>query len=102
MAVKRDKLLRDAEKLVQKGKLEQAIKDYEKILRRFPDDTTIINRVGDLYGRVGQLQRAIELYEDIAKHFTRDGFTTKEIAILKKIQRLDPQRLDIFERLAEL
>jgi tetratricopeptide (TPR) repeat protein len=102
MAVKRDKLLRDAEKLVQKGKLEQAIKDYEKILRRFPDDTTIINRVGDLYGRVGQLQRAIELYENIADHFTKDGFTTKAIAILKKIQRLDPQRLDIFERLAEL
>jgi tetratricopeptide (TPR) repeat protein len=102
MAVKRDKLLRDAEKLVQKGKLEQGIKDYEKILRRFPDDTTIINRVGDLYGRVGQVQRAIELYEDIAKHFTKDGFTTKAIAILKKIQRLDPQRLDIFERLAEL
>lgn len=102
MAVKRDKVLRDAEKLVQKGKCEQAIREYEKILKKFPEDTTIINRVGDLYGRVGQLQRAIELYEEIADHFTRDGFTTKAIAILKKIQRLDPQRLDVFERLAEL
>ncbi|HSO24129.1 MAG TPA: tetratricopeptide repeat protein, partial [Chondromyces sp.] len=102
MAVKRDKVLKDAEKLVQKGKLDQAIREYEKILRRFPNDTTIINRVGDLYGRVGQLQRSIELYEEIAEHFTKDGFTTKAIAILKKIQRLDPQRLDIFERLAEL
>ena len=102
MAVKRDKVLRDAERLVQKGKLEQAIKEYEKVLKKFPGDTTIINRVGDLYGRVGDLQRAIELYEEIAEHFTRDGFTTKAIAILKKIQRLDPQRLDIFERLAGL
>ncbi len=102
MAVKRDKILRDAEKLVQKGKLEQAIREYEKVLKKFPEDTTIINRVGDLYGRVGQLQKAIELYEEIADHFTRDGFTTKAIAILKKIQRLDPQRLDIFERLAGL
>ena len=102
MAVKRDKVLKDAEKLVQKGKLEQAIKEYEKVLKKFPDDTTIINRVGDLYGRVGQLKPAIELYEEIAEHFTRDGFTTKAIAILKKIQRLDPQRLDIFERLAGL
>jgi tetratricopeptide (TPR) repeat protein len=102
MAIKRDKVLRDAEKLVQKGKLEQAIREYEKVLKKFPEDTTIINRVGDLYGRVGQLQRAIELYEEIANHFTRDGFTTKAIAILKKIQRLDPQRLDIFERLAGL
>jgi len=102
MAVKRDKILKDAEKLVQKGKLEQAIREYEKVLKKFPEDTTIINRVGDLYGRVGQLQRAVELYEEIANHFTRDGFTTKAIAILKKIQRLDPQRLDIFERLAGL
>jgi pilus assembly protein FimV len=102
MAVKRDKVLRDAEKLVQKGKLDQAIREYEKIRKKFPDDTTIINRVGDLYGRVGQLQRAIELYEEIADHFTKDGFTTKAIAILKKIQRLDPQRLDVFERLAGL
>jgi tetratricopeptide (TPR) repeat protein len=102
MAVKRDKVLRDAEKLVQKGKYEQAIREYEKVLKKFPEDTTIINRVGDLYGRVGQLQKAIELYENIADHFTRDGFTTKAIAILKKIQRLDPQRLDVFERLAGL
>jgi tetratricopeptide (TPR) repeat protein len=102
MVVKRDKVLKDAEKLVQKGKYEQAIREYEKVLKKFPEDTTIINRVGDLYGRVGQLQRAIELYEEIADHFTRDGFTTKAIAILKKIQRLDPQRLDIFERLAGL
>jgi tetratricopeptide (TPR) repeat protein len=102
MAVKRDKVLQDAEKLVQKGKLDQAIREYEKILRRFPGDTTIINRVGDLYGRVGQVQRAIELYEEIADHFTKDGFFPKAIAILKKVQRLDPQRLDIFERLAGL
>jgi tetratricopeptide (TPR) repeat protein len=102
MAVKRDKILKDAEKLVQKGKFEQAIREYEKILKKFPEDTTIINRVGDLYGRAGQVQRAVELYEEIADHFTRDGFTTKAIAILKKIQRLDPQRLDVFERLAGL
>jgi len=80
----------------------QAIKEYEKVLKKFPGDTTIINRVGDLYGRIGELQRAIELYEEIAEHFSRDGFTTKAIAILKKIQRLDPQRLDIFEQLAGL
>ncbi|TFG36612.1 MAG: tetratricopeptide repeat protein, partial [Candidatus Aminicenantes bacterium] len=102
MALKRDRVLKDAEKLVQKGKLDQAIREYEKILKRYPTDTTIINRVGDLYGRIGQLQRSIELYEEIADHFTSDGFFAKATAILKKIQRLDPQRLDIFERLAKL
>ena len=102
MAIKRDKVLKDAEKLVQKNKVEQAIREYEKLLKAYPDDTNTINRIGDLYGRIGQVDKAIDLYERIADHFTADGFATKAIAILKKINRLDPQRLDIFERLAEL
>jgi len=102
MALKRDRVLKDAEKLVQKGKLEQGIREYEKILKRYPNDTTIINRVGDLYGRIGQLQRSMAMYEEIAEHFTKDGFANKAIAMLKKVQRLDPQRLDIYERLAGL
>ncbi len=102
MAVNRDKILRGAEKLVQKGKIEQAIKEYEKLLKANPNEANTINRMGDLYGRIGKVDRAIELYERIADHFTEDGFTTKAIAILKKINRLAPQRLDIFDRLAEL
>lgn len=102
MALNRDKILREAEKLVQKGKIEQAIREYEKLLKLNPNDANTINRVGDLYGRIGEVEKAIELYERIADHFTQDGFTTKAIAILKKINRLAPQRLDIFERLADL
>ncbi len=102
MAASRDRILRDAEKLVQKGKLDQAIREYEKLLKNNPNDPNTINRVGDLYGRVGQVDKAVELYERIADHFTQDGFTTKAIAILKKINRLAPQRLDIFDQLAEL
>ncbi len=102
MAVKRDKILREAEKLVQKGRIEQAIKEYEKLLKANPNDPNTINRIGDLYGRIGKVDRAVELYEQIADHFTRDGFTTKAIAILKKINRIAPDRLDIFEKLADL
>jgi tetratricopeptide (TPR) repeat protein len=102
MALNRDKILREAEKLVQKGKIENAIKEYEKLLKLNPNDANTINRVGDLYGRIGEVEKAIELYERIAEHFTQDGFTTKAIAIFKKINRLAPQRLDIFERLADL
>jgi tetratricopeptide (TPR) repeat protein len=102
MAARRDKILKEAEKLVQKGKVEQAINEYEKLLKDNPTDANTINRVGDLYGRIGQIDKAIELYERIAKHFTQDGFTTKAIAIFKKINRLAPQRLDIFDQLADL
>jgi len=102
MAISRDKILKEAEKLVQKGKLDGAIRQYEKLLKANPNDVTIINRVGDLYGKVGQVDKAIELYERIAEFFVQDGFLKKAIAVLKKINRMAPQRLDIFERLAEL
>ncbi len=102
MAINRDKILKEAERLVQKGKVEQAIKEYEQLLKANPNDANTINRIGDLYGRVGQIDKAITLYEKIATNFTEDGFATKAIAILKKINRLAPQRLDIFHQLAEL
>jgi len=102
MAIRRDKILKNAEKLVQKGKLEQAIQEYEKLLEASPDDTNTINRLGDLCGRVGEIDKAVELYGRVAARFAEQGFLPKAIAIYKKINRLAPQRLDIFERLGEL
>lgn len=102
MATKRDKILKTAEKLVQKGKLDQAIKEYEKLRSAAPDDTNTINRLGDLYGRVGEIDKAVELYGAVAEKFEDQGFVPKAIAMYKKINRLAPQRLDIFERLGEL
>ncbi len=101
MAIKRDKILKNAEKLVQKGKLDQAIREYEKLLQASPNDTNTVNRLGDLYGRVGEIDKAVALYEQVAEGFAGQGFVPKAIAIYKKINRLAPQRLDIFERLGE-
>jgi tetratricopeptide (TPR) repeat protein len=102
MAIKRDKILKSAEKLVQKGRLDQAVKEYEKLLAAAPDDTNTINRLGDLYGRVGEIDSAVTLYQKVAEKFADQGFLPKAIAMYKKINRLAPQRLDIFERLGEL
>jgi len=102
MAINRDKVLKTAEKLVQKGKIEQAIREYEKMLKLNVNDVNTINRVGDLYNRIGQVDKAVEHYEKIANAYATDGFTNKAIAIYKKINRLAPDRVDIFKRLAEL
>jgi tetratricopeptide (TPR) repeat protein len=102
MASKRDRILKNAEKLVQKGRLDQAIREYEKLLKANTNDTNTVNRLGDLYGRVNEIDKAVELYEKVAHQFAEQGFIPKAIAIYKKINRLAPSRLDIFERLGEL
>src|ERR1019366_6004970 len=65
-------------------------------------DVNILNKVGDLFTRLNRNEEAIPYFTKIAEHFARDGFFLRGIAIYKKINRLDPSRLDVYERLAEL
>ena len=102
MATKREKVVRAAEKLVNRGKLEAAIKEYRKVLAENPNDANTLNRVGDLYARIERFDEAVKLFSQIADQYTRDGFFVKAIAIYKKIIKLSPQSLQVYERLAEL
>jgi len=102
MAFKRENVIRSAEKYVSKGKLEAAIKEYRKVLADNPNDANTLNRVGDLYARVEKFGEAVKLFTQIAEQYSRDGFFVKAIAIYKKIIKLDPTSLPVYERLAEL
>ncbi len=91
-----------AEKSLAKGKVDSALKDYQRVLEEIPGDVNILNKVGDLLTRLNRNEEAIPYFTKIAEHFARDGFFLRGIAIYKKINRLDPSRLDVYERLAEL
>ncbi|MCZ7650256.1 MAG: tetratricopeptide repeat protein [Thermoanaerobaculia bacterium] len=102
MALNRTKVVQEAEKFVARGKVAAAIKEYRRLLAENPDDVTTLNRVGDLYVQNGESDEALRLFWEVAERYTRDGFHTRAIAILKKVIRTDPTRLDAYERLAEL
>ncbi|MDX1503205.1 MAG: tetratricopeptide repeat protein, partial [Thermoanaerobaculia bacterium] len=102
MTIRRQKTVQAAEKLVQKGRLEAAIGEYRKVLNDAPNDTRTLNRVGDLYLRLGRLDEAVDLFGRAASHFSREGFYVKAIAIYKKVIRVDPTRIEIYEALADL
>ncbi|MEO8504106.1 MAG: tetratricopeptide repeat protein [Acidobacteriota bacterium] len=102
MAVNREQVVQAAEKLVAKGKIEAAIKEYRKVLDDSPSDTTTLNRVGDLWARLNKNEEAIRVYTQTAGSFTEDGFFVKAIAIYKKVIKLDPTRLEVYEKLADL
>ena len=101
-ALDRNRVARSAEKLVARGKLDAAIDEYRKLLADSADDTTTLNRVGDLYARLNRLDKATALFKKTADHFTSEGFFVKAIAIYKKIIRLDPAQIEVYERLADL
>src|SRR3954447_2462717 len=102
MAVQRDKVIASAEKLVAKGKIEPAIKEYERLLEDNPNDVNTLNRIGDLWVRINRNEEAVKVFGRIADHYSRDGFFLKAIAIYKKINKLDPSKLDIYAKLADL
>ncbi len=102
MAVARDELLRSAEALVARGRIEAAIKEYRKLLEEGSSDTGLLNLVGDLLARIKQYDEAIEHYKLTANQFAQEGFFVKAIAVYKKIHRLDPTRHEVYEKLAEL
>ena len=97
----KQKVLNSAEKFVQQGKLQNAIAEYEKILKNDPKDLTVTNTVGDLYSRLGDQPRAVECFKSVGDAYASQGFTVKAIAMYKKISKLQPS-VDSALKLAEL
>ena len=102
MAVNREQVLQSAEKLLAKGKLDQALKEYLRVLEDNPKDISTLNKVGDLYVRMNRPGDSIPYFTRIADFYSRDGFFLKAIAIFKKINKIDPAQLEVYDKLADL
>jgi pilus assembly protein FimV len=97
----KQKVLSAAEKFVQQGKLQNAIAEYDKILKHDENDLTVNNTIGDLYARLGDSAKAIECFKKVGDAYAAQGFTVKGIAMYKKITKLQPS-VDASLKLAEL
>ena len=97
----KQKVLSNAEKYVQQGKIQNAIAEYEKILKNDSKDLTVTNTVGDLYTRLGDTDKATTCFKTVGDAYASQGFTVKAIAMYKKICKLQPS-LESLLKLAEL
>jgi tetratricopeptide (TPR) repeat protein len=97
----KQKILSAAEKFVQQGKLQNAIAEYDKVLKNDAKDLTVNNTIGDLYARLGDTAKAIECFKTVGDAYAAQGFTVKGIAMYKKIAKLQPS-VDGSLKLAEL
>src|SRR6201981_2120397 len=97
----KQKVLANAEKYVQQGKLQNAITEYEKILKNDAKDLTGANPVGALHARLGENDKATNCFKSVGDAYASQGFTVKAIAMYKKISKLKPS-LESVLKLAEL
>ncbi len=102
MAFNKSKHLEAAQKYLAQNKVPQAIAEYKAILAAEPTDQITLMTVGDLFVRAGDLPQASEYFEQLARVFLEEGFTSKAIAIYKKIAKLAPDQIEPLEKLADL
>jgi tetratricopeptide (TPR) repeat protein len=96
------KVLAQAEKFVQQGKLPNAISEYEKVIKEDPKDLTVLNTIGDLYARVGNNDQAVHYFKKVGDQYAQNGFAVKAIAIYKKLTKIGPYNSEHTTKLAEL
>ncbi|MBI4459417.1 MAG: tetratricopeptide repeat protein [Acidobacteria bacterium] len=98
----KNKILQAAEKYVLQGKLQAAIGEYSKILKKDPQDLMTLNTVGDLHARSGQNDEAIKCFYELAEKYLDAGYVARSIAVYKRITKLDSAALPALLKLGEL
>ena len=96
------KTRQEAEKAEKAGKLDQAIPLYRQLLEDNPRDWNTINKIGDLFAKIGKMREAGDEFAKVAEFYARDGFHLKAIAIWKKINKLDASVVEPYAKLADL
>jgi len=67
-----------------------------------PYNRRIRLRLCDVYLMAGRSKDAVPVFLDLADSFAKDGFIAKAIAMLKRIEKIEPGRRDVESRLAQL
>lgn len=84
------KLIRTAERHLEKGSLRRAIGVYRKVLRLDPQDLRSQLKIGDLYARSADIDSATPIFRAVAEHYAGQGQFLKATAVYKRLAELEP------------
>ena len=102
MSSKKDKLIEEAQKFIQRGQLDKAVKIYAQVVSLEPSAVNLRQKLAELLVKAGQPDDARTEYETIGKHYATGGFYQKAIAVYKQVQKLFPGDIAITLTLAGL
>ncbi len=81
--------------LIAQGQYARAAEELESYLAEEPAGAVHLRQLlADVLVRDGRPQRAMGILEDLVKEYIAGGFVTKAIAMLKKIQRIEPGQVE--------
>jgi tetratricopeptide (TPR) repeat protein len=92
--------LRRANKFFEEKALDKALAEYQAALQEFPDDLGTLDKVADLYERLGQLDMAALTYANTAGLKSRQGLRDEAIDYWQRAARLDNNNLEVHRNLA--
>ena len=102
MAIDKNKILQNAQKLIQKQQWDKALKEYKTLAEAFPGDQAVRLKIGELYSRMGQKDAAIEELVRVAESYAKTGFYSRAVAVYKQALKIDESRADLFVSLGDL
>lgn len=100
------RLKKKAAEFEAKRQYDRAIAVYEQIAVETTTvregDIPLFNRLGDLYLRVGDVERASVLHERAVDMYAELGFFNNAIALCNKILRQSPNRVSVYYKLGKI
>ena len=92
----------DVNSLIARKNYPKAIKILQRELAKNEQSVHLRQQLADVLARSGERAQAIRILEGLVDEFVAGAFVAKAIAVLKKIQRIDPSRSGIDLRVATL
>ena len=90
----------DVVSLIAAKKYARAIEVLKAQLQKKGANPSLRMQLADVLILADKKQEAVSLLIPLADQFAREGFAAKAVSVLKKIQKVDPGRREVEERLA--
>jgi hypothetical protein len=90
----------DVVSLIAAKKYARAVEILKAQLQKKGANPSLRMQLADVLILADKKQEAVALLLPLADQYARDGFAAKAVSVLKKVQKVDPGRRDVEERLA--
>jgi len=91
-----------AQQLIQKGQIDAALAEFDKLFAQGDKDPYDFILVADLLAKRGSMQEAVRRYRQAVEEYTKAELFKNAIAVCKKILRISKEDLQIHRTLGEL